>query len=233
MKYSSLLVTSLLVAVCAGCGDDDPTPAAPAAPTAPRSGLVAEYLFNGNANDSEGSNHGTLVGGPTLRSDRFGRADRAYTLDGVDDHITTTNDSFRSGNNVSVSLWFRVPSTAAGLAFSLMCSDFATGTSGANASIAISIPSTDNAAGAFTTANEWHHLLGTYDGIDIRCYINGVLAETTNHPGNISDPDRPLTVGRFNTTYWAGDIDDVRIYNRVISDAGEISNLYHEGGYAQ
>lgn len=231
MRLNSLLILSLLLAAGAGCGDDDP--AAPSTPTAPRNGLVAEYLFNGNANDSEGSNHGTLVGGPTLRADRFGRADRAYTLDGVDDHITTTNDSFRSGNNVSVSLWFRVPSTAAGLAFSLMCSDFATSTEGANATMGISVPITNSASGAFTTANEWHHMLGTYDGTDIRCYIDGVLAATTNHPGNISDPNRPLTVGLFNSTYWAGDIDDIRIYNRVISNAGEISNLYHEGGYAQ
>jgi len=234
MKHASLTVLSLFAALMVGCGDDDTTtPPTDSPPTAPRNGLVAEYTFTGNGNDTSGNaNNGALSGGPTLTTDRFGKANRAYSLDGVDDAITTVTDQFASGNNVSVSVWFKVPSIAASLRFFIMCSDFAVGTNGASASMGISIPGTSSAAGAIT-AGEWHQLLGTYDGTNIRCYIDGVLTATTNHPGNISDPDRPLAFGVFGVNYWTGTLDDVRIYNRVISSASEISNLYHEGGYAQ
>lgn len=235
MKRAFLTVLSLVAVLTVGCGDDDTTapPPADTTPTAPRNGLVAEYKFSGNANDTSGNaNNGALSGGPTLTTDRFGKANRAYSLDGVDDGITTVTDQFATGNNVSLSVWFKVPSIAAPLRFFVMCSDFGVATGGANASFAISIPTTDNAAGTITAA-EWHHLLGTYDGTNIRCYIDGVLTETTNHPGDITDPDRPLTFGVFGASYWTGTLDDVRVYNRVISSASEISNLYHEGGYAQ
>lgn len=233
MKRGSL-IGLLLVTQFYACGDDSTTtPAGNTTPTASRNGLVAEYLLSGNANDSQGVNHGVPSGGPVLAPSRFGAANRAYLLDGVDDVITTATDDFASGNNVSVSLWFNVPSVAGGLKYFVMCSDFGVFINGATAGIAISIPSTDSAQGAFTTANTWHHLLGTYDGSDIRCYLDGVLVETTNHPGDIADLNRPLTFGVFIGNYWNGTIDDVRIYNRTITSATEISNLYHEGGYAQ
>ena len=50
------------------------------------SGLVAYYPFNGNADDSIGSNHG-YVAGPLQTTDRFGIPGRAYLFDGLDDYI--------------------------------------------------------------------------------------------------------------------------------------------------
>jgi hypothetical protein len=60
-----------------------------------------------------------------------------------------------------------------------------------------------------------------------------VLTTTTPHAGNLDDSDRPLTFGLFGGNYWTGTLDDVRIYNRTISTSTDISNLFHEGGYAQ
>jgi len=233
MKRVLLTVLSLLAVLIIGCGDNTTTPPDDTPPKAPRTGLVAEHTFSGNANDTSGNNNnGVVLGAPTPALDRFGFADRAYSLNGFVDAITTVTDQFASGNNVSVSVWFKVPSIAAPLRFVVICSDFAVATSGASASMSVSIPSANSAAGTIT-ANRWYHLLGTYDGTDIRCYIDGVLTATTNHPGNISDPNVPLAIGVFAGNYWTGIVDDLRIYNRVISSASEISNLYHEGGYRQ
>jgi hypothetical protein len=220
-----------LAIVAAGCGSDDPTQVP--VPTVPRSGLVAEYMFSGNPEDTSGNaNHGLLLGGPTLTSDRFGTANAAYLLDGIDDAIATTNDTYSAANRVSVSAWFKLPSAAAGLDYFASCNDFGLWTREATAGIAIHAPATNSAQGVFTTAGVWHHLLGTYDGIDIRCYLDGVLVQTTNHPGTLGDLNRPLVFGSF-AGHWNGFLDDVRIYNRAIAIPAEISALYHERGYAQ
>lgn len=51
-------------------------------------GLVGRYPFSGSANDESGNgNHGTVLGGAMLTTDRFGIPDRAYQFDGIDDMI--------------------------------------------------------------------------------------------------------------------------------------------------
>lgn len=54
---------------------------------------LAEYSFEGNANDnSEYGNHGT-VSGAMLTADRFSNLNSAYLFDGIDDYIDIGNDS--------------------------------------------------------------------------------------------------------------------------------------------
>ena len=144
MSRGSLAVIALLAASIAGCSSSNKNPpTAPALPEAPRGGLVAEYTFTGNAADGTGgANDGIVSGGAALTTDRFGTANTAYLLDGVNDVITAAADQFAAGNTVSVSLWFKVPSTGVGLRFLVMCSDFAVWTNGANAGVSISIPAT-------------------------------------------------------------------------------------------
>lgn len=225
------LVAMLCLAMFAGCGDDDETTPDINLPTAPRDGLVAEYLFTGNAEDSQGTNDGVPTGSPTTTSDRFGHAGCAYLLDGVDDQIVTSADQFVSGDNVSVSLWFKVSSLTAADRSIVTCSDFMIWISGSTMGLAISTPITNSGTAEFTGADVWHHFLGTYDGTTIRCYLDSAAAGVVSHPGSLADPDYLLTFGYFNHDYWAGAVDDVRIYNRTISAASEISDLYHEGGF--
>ena len=74
-------------------------------------GLVAWYPFDGNASDMSGNgNHGT-VHGATLGIDRNGRANRAYSFDGVNDYIeleSLKGDNFRFAfSNVTLSAWIK------------------------------------------------------------------------------------------------------------------------------
>ena len=39
----------------------------------PTAGLISHWAFDGNANDSVGTTHGTLVGGPTFTVGKIGR----------------------------------------------------------------------------------------------------------------------------------------------------------------
>jgi len=81
--------------------------------------------------------------------------------------------------------------------------------------------------------NDWQHIALTWNsGEKLALYINGVLDKptfnSTSKQGVLSGADR-LVIGKGtqdNHTSWRGLIDDVRLYNRVLS-ANEIANLPH------
>jgi trimeric autotransporter adhesin len=227
MKHQLVLPLCLLTAALGCSGDAN----APNEPTAPRTGLVAEYLFSGNANDTGGNGYNGTVSGATLVADRFGHAASAYDFDGVSNSISTTAAHFASGNLISVSLWIKVAALPAFLKYFVVCADFGVWMDPSGMGLAISVPITNSAGGPVGDVTKWHHLLATYDGTSIVSYIDGVLVETRDHPGNIAAGNTPLAFGIFHANYFHGSIDDVRIYDRVISTPAEISALYHEGGF--
>lgn len=70
------------------------------------------------------------------------------------------------------------------------------------------------------------HIVGTYDGSNIRLYWNGALVTTTAYAGTINANASALFVGNMNNVYyWNGIIDDVAIWNRTLSDA-EVLLIY-------
>ncbi len=80
-------------------------------------------------------------------------------------------------------------------------------------------------------ANEWHHVACTWDGQNIRVYVDGVLiGGPTAKTGTMTDNGNQLRIGSDATHAlpFSGKIDDVRLYNRALSD-GEIKQLYLMG----
>src|SRR5215510_11024289 len=69
----------------------------------PTAGLVAYYPFNGNANDASSNGFDCTPHGAVLTSDRFHRADSAYSFNGVDAYIECSNDP-RLGVHVGVDM---------------------------------------------------------------------------------------------------------------------------------
>ena len=80
----------------------------------------------------------------------------------------------------------------------------------------------------------WHHVAMVYDDIDIRIYVDGVLACTPGaHTTGISEEPSAFAVGTmFNSTatgqYFDGLIDEVSIYNAALS-SGDIAAIYANG----
>ena len=97
MKRFSLFSVAVCVAlVVSGAAHADLT-----------AGLVANYPFNGNANDESGNgNHGT-VNGAVLTTDRFGNTGRAYEFDGQSAFIEAAGvDGMDFGTTpFSLSVW--------------------------------------------------------------------------------------------------------------------------------
>jgi len=75
--------------------------------------------------------------------------------------------------------------------------------------------------------NAWTHLAGTYDGTTMRLYVNGVQVSSRAQTGPIQTSTAALTMGGdpLYGQYFAGRIDEVRIYNRALSSAEIQSDL--------
>src|SRR4051794_3494526 len=70
-------------------------------------GLIAEYLFNGNAGDTSGRGHHGVVHGATLTADRFGNPNAACHFDGIDDYISIDPPVPLHDSQFSLSVWVR------------------------------------------------------------------------------------------------------------------------------
>src|SRR5215213_9674519 len=67
--------------------------------------------------------------------------------------------------------------------------------------------------------NTWTHLATTYDGSAVRLYVNGNLISSTPRTGNITTSSNPLQIGSDSIfgQYFAGLIDEVRVYNHALT----------------
>ena len=208
-------------------------------PAMAQTGLVAYYPFDGNANDVSGNGYnGTPSGGVTFTADRFGNPNSAVLFDGSSGSITTLPLNFASNSTVSVSLWLKANSPTGGpatyylaidnTAFVVAHSYYPSPSPGLNQIVfGAQSGTTTGTAGGYITPGNWYHFVGTYDGTTIRAYINGSLIQQTNLSGPMNDPNSPLNFGGVSTYpyYWNGSLDDVRIYNRALTDA-EVAQLY-------
>ena len=87
------------------------------------------------------------------------------------------------------------------------------------------------------TLNNWYHIVETYDGNIMRIYLNGEEINSESFPGAIATGySAPPSIGidlkygypnTIDNNWFKGSMDDVRIYNRALSQA-EIQDLYNE-----
>jgi hypothetical protein len=204
------------------------------------SGLVAFYPFNGNADDESGNdNHGTVMGA-VLSSDRFGNDSTAYEFDGTSTYITIPSSPSLESPSTELSqvAWINIYSwSLVGTQFGpiLMKSNsganafqyrLSVGTIGVNTAInnwlnAVTISDTIN-------FNEWYMITSTLKDDTVRSYVNGIFIGEGTLTGPITADNRPLEIGRDVpgvTEIFNGKIDDVRIYDRALTDA-EIQELF-------
>jgi Concanavalin A-like lectin/glucanases superfamily len=75
--------------------------------------------------------------------------------------------------------------------------------------------------------NAWTHLATTYDGAILRLYVNGMEVGSQPGGGNIQVSTGRLRVGGNAVwgEWFAGRIDEVRIYNRALNPAEIQANM--------
>lgn len=220
-------------------------------------GLVGYYPFNGNANDEspDYNNHG-VVHGPTLTTDRKGNANSAYNFDGINDYISIQDDSatdFEASQDFTVSVWAWVNSQQMdntrtifdiirkwdgynwnGYPYSI--SYLNQNASMPNRFLLVrydgqtcgNIPSLYSPV--IANPNSWHHIVMIKKGDIMKFYLNGSLvAEVEDTSTCQTSNNIHITIGsRGNIVqFFTGKIDDVRFYNRAISES-EVGTLYQE-----
>ena len=80
------------------------------------------------------------------------------------------------------------------------------------------------------SADTWYYIVGTYTSGTMQIYIDGVLDKTdTSYTGNIDTTVYNVTVGQNNSsTYWTGNLDEIKVYDTVLT-VDEIISNYRAG----
>jgi len=68
-------------------------------------------------------------------------------------------------------------------------------------------------------AGQWHFIVGTYDGNDLKIYVDGVLEGTANFPGTVTDGPNGHQIGGVALTTFLGLIDETSLYAATLTPA--------------
>ena len=212
-------------------------------------GLVAEYLFSGNANDSSGNGHDGAVTGATLTADRYGNPNSAYSFDGIDDYINVAYSSDFQLQTFTISAWVSptvdLSTTLEPSAIVTRGEDFTTDDTALYLGVAqTSHPQANGAllfyengggaeqffdTGSYPSVGSWTNITATRTaGDDVALYINGSLVgswSSTSDPTTSCLQDlvigaywhSPTSINHQLRNFFPGDIDDIAIYDRVLS----------------
>lgn len=202
----------------------------------PSDSLIGCWLFNGDAKDMSINHNDGTVQGASLVADRFGIKDRAYSFDGSDFISIPHAESLNSTDSLSFSVWVR-PDVLSGTQMILGKSNYSNMTN-----YLIRIKSSGYLQWEYNGYSEtdsvplqlgiWHHIVvtGTESGQIKKIYIdNKLIAVTTGVGGLLGAVSNAFTFGyaSYGSEYYRGAIDDVRMYNKVLTDS-EIDALYKE-----
>ncbi len=211
--------------------------------------LVAYYPFNANANDESGNgNNGTVLEALPV-ADRHGNTNSAYYFDGTNDNITIADaPSLRGGDNFSISVWIKTMSISGSLQIiakgnNTQPNHWGIAYSGDLKSIYFqfrdnnsTFPGCEVSYAKDLGDNRWHHISGIFENKILKLYVDGILLTSKDASGlsySYNNTD-PVTIGYHNLAsyyyYFNGSIDDVRIYNRALSEI-EVKELYNNGGW--
>ena len=207
-------------------------------------GLVAYYPFNGNANDESGNGNDGTVNGATLVADRFGNASSAYSFDGVDDYIEVGNsESLSPTNELTIAVWANQRSSGTsnivGKYRNNSLWDDSHWIGAINNKFGFSITGENNSVLNIESIEQivndnWYFLCGTLKNSILKFFVNGAMEDTLiTEFSNLATSSLGLGIGDAyggGQIPFSGLIDDIRIYNRALSEA-EIEALYHEGGW--
>jgi hypothetical protein len=191
-------------------------------------GLVAHWKFDdgsgGTATDSAGTNNGTLNGNPTWTG---GRVNGALSFDGIDDYVSLTTIAALTGNTVTAQAWIRLSDLASKPILTQHLTNMTKDgyyfyiTGGRPTFYLIDGFTSAQAISTETiNAGQWYHVAGTNDGSNLKLYVDGRLKSNVSSAG-FTGVSTNAYIGRdiSSAVYYNGLIDDVRIYNRAVSES--------------
>ena len=173
-------------------------------------------------------NHGTLINGVGYSSDNKG----SMVFDGVNDYIDNGNtnslNSIGGTSNITVSSWVLYTAyggggrsysviTVKGFPWTWLLENpsnkfrFRISASGSDVNVADS---------SVHSLNFWYNVVGTYDGSNMKIYVNGVLKKTKSQTGVLATNSISAKIGTYRGTDYNlnGKVSNVKIYNRALTE---------------
>jgi hypothetical protein len=216
-------------------------------------GLVAYYSFSGNASDASGSGNNGTTQNVTFVTDRYGSAQGALTCSNASSCIIVADSpSLEINNHITMSAWINVATNQAGGGVAIKgvvgdFSNFGLSVFRSGTNLTFTYDKTSGIAGPTAPSlsdGRWQQIVVAISEPDnaMKFYVNGQLVTTpivtyagsfdTNNVSSVIDASEfgNLYLGNNNSAglaggSFAGAIDDVRIYNRTLSDS-EVQQLY-------
>jgi hypothetical protein len=203
-------------------------------------GFTPSYPKNGTTwYDISKTNNGTLTNGPTFSTDGWGSivfdgSDDFVSLNGVNSSYFTINTWVKYNQFISNFQGYGIVSnnTSTSNGFMLYQS-----TDAPFNRAKIFVVTTSSGLSVLDTTtllstNIWYNILATYDGNDIKFYINGNFDVSTSKNGTVSPNPGSLILGKvsYNSSPFQGSISITQIYNRALSATEVLQNYNAQKG---
>jgi len=206
----------------------------------------AYYKLDGNGTDSSGNGNNVTPANITWQNGRF---NECAFFNGSNSYLYAANSVQQPTTNYSVSIWTKLD-TLIGGGSSGSIGFIGNFKSGVTPQVGFAIAKVSNESGfsfwADGTANSraakvigttviqtgvWYHVVGTYDGTNVKIYVNGNLENTAAYSFTPNATDQPLVIGRwygnYSDYYLGGQIDQVRIFATALTYT-QVTDLYNE-----
>ncbi|MCW3126202.1 MAG: secreted protein containing hyalin domain [Bacteroidetes bacterium] len=210
-------------------------------------GLVGYYKCDGNASDASGNgNNGSIIGGVTKTTDRWGNSCSALEFNGTDGYISIPDSRSLSSitDHITVTGWFRIIRTRDNVKWlTLVCKGDQAIETGDNPQFRVQFQTSAKSTISVNTAtaktpysgaelpdDEWAFIALVYDRSDLNLYLNDSLIFTYPLSQSFISNHSPLEIGRDvpgHTEFFKGCFDDIRVYNRALSTK-DLTTLYQD-----
>ena len=203
----------------------------------------SQTLYDISGNENNGT---TYYGANTTGMDctKLGKYGGGCEFDGVDDYVNCgTGASMNITKAITIEAWVKLPAITTGV-FTIISKGNGTTT---NYWIDIRDSGTiyfggytpegegcyENVSGKITEANKWYHIVGTYDKIRSKIYVDGQVVRDVAKTCALTTNANHLSIGaRLTSNVWNGLIDDVRIYNYARTQKQILEDMSARGGSA-
>jgi len=201
-------------------------------------GLKGAWHFNENCDDALSRNNCGFNNSATADAEGLWGTKALNLAGGSKYALVPHNNNYLdiTGSGLTISAWVKANSLVAGNGYGILLK-----TSGATGTYEMWIYGNQPRFGLKVGSNHyretaefklqpsiWYHLTYTFDGQNMRIFVNGDLNGTYNHPGNIANvqENEPIYIGSsgISSGYFNGTIEEARIYKRALPES-EIKSL--------
>lgn len=198
------------------------------------SGLVAYFPFNGNTSDESGNGNNLSNYGAVFTENRFNISNTAMLFTGGAYMEKDSPNNFPLGGSPkTISCWMKTSNSGTTMVLAewgvhFISQRFALMTYVSNSCEFFSGFANDVQGNIVVTDNQWKHIAVTYESGNLRMYVNGIIDKNVNI-SLLNTLSNKFRLGKSNVDSepYTGILDDIRIYNRALTDT-EILKLYYD-----